>query len=76
MAWKLHKLIHNHTPALSTAHGDYVIFYYKPIPKEDLKMKALRVLWNRHMKSALTIEVFVPSYYSLNQAERETNNKY
>ena len=74
------KPIQDHEPARSTAHGDYIIYYDKPIPLgrfvEGGGIKPDIVLWDRHTKSAQIIEVSVPNDYGLNRAEREKNNKY
>ena len=74
------KPIQDHEPARSTAHGDYIIYYDKPIPLgrfvEGGGIKPDIVLWDRQTRSAQIIEVSVPNDYGLNRAEREKNNKY
>merc|ERR1711923_55370 len=72
------KPIQDHEPARSTAHGDYIIYYDKPIPLgrfvEGGGIKPDIVLWDRHTKSAQIIEVSVPNDYGLNR-DRETERQ-
>ena len=69
-----------HEPAMTTAQGDIVILYDKPLHCgryiDGGAIKPDIVVWHRTEKWAKIIEVSVPNDFGLNRVEREKQNKY
>ena len=69
-----------HKPQPVTATDDVTIFYDKEIPAgryiENGAIKPDIVVWDRQSRSALIIDVSVPSDFGINRAEREKVTKY
>ena len=72
--------IWEHEPPQITSNRKVTVFYDKVIQTgryiKDEAIKPSIVIWNKHEKTALIIDVAVPNDYGLNRGEREKITKY